>query len=165
MRHNQRLRYWVVLTAPATVPGIEAPVNAVELVAPEARRGVDIAAQAKYLGADFQVLRSVEVRGYGKVRFEEPPASPFRRGDVNADSAANLTDAVVLLNYLFLNGPVPACLKSADTNDNGAIDLTDSVYLVNYLFLEDPALPPPLESCGEDPTRDALSCERQQSCP
>ena len=61
------------------------------------------------------------------------------RGDANNDDQVNLTDAVFLLNYLFLESSPPECVAVADSNKNDSVDLTDAVYLLNYLFLNGPA--------------------------
>ncbi len=67
-----------------------------------------------------------------------PPPNAFRRGDVNADGATNLTDAVSILSHLFGGGLEPTCSKSADADDTGTVDVTDAVYLLNFLFAGGP---------------------------
>jgi hypothetical protein len=75
----------------------------------------------------------------------------FVRGDTNDDGAMDISDAVFLLNYLFLGGAVPACQPAADINNDHRTDLSDAIYLLNHLFLggNGPALPFP--ACGPDP--------------
>ena len=63
------------------------------------------------------------------------------RGDANTDGFRDLSDAVFILNWLFLNGPDPIDPKIADVNNNNIHEITDAVYLLNYLFLKGP--PPP----------------------
>jgi hypothetical protein len=82
----------------------------------------------------------------------------FLRGDVEPDGTRNITDAVTLLSYLFLDGEAPACADVADTNDDGGVTLTDAVYLLNYLFLGGPRLPAPFPEAGQDPTVDTVVC-------
>ncbi|MBI4605350.1 MAG: hypothetical protein HY721_25585 [Planctomycetes bacterium] len=85
----------------------------------------------------------------------------FRRGDVNGDEAADISDAVWVFGYLFLGGATPACLDAADINDDGAVDLSDGVFLLNHLFQGGPAppSPSPRDACpGRDPTPDGLVC-------
>lgn len=41
-------------------------------------------------------------------------------GDVNADEVINISDAVYLLNFLFLSGPPPACASPADEPAEGS---------------------------------------------
>ncbi len=89
----------------------------------------------------------------------------FRRGDLNADDAVNLSDGVSLLNYLFQQGDVPGCLKAADVDDNSAVNLTDAVFLLNHLFLQGPAPDDPFGECGTDPTsEDGVACESFPPC-
>ena len=94
----------------------------------------------------------------------------FVRGDVDSNSAVELTDGIALLNNLFLGGPAPLCMDAADTNDSGGDgpDLSDSITIFNWLFLGGPAPQPPSpqtpvyrrESCGIDPTEDGMDCRR-----
>lgn len=76
-----------------------------------------------------------------------PPSSRFLRGDANADGAANLTDAIVILEALFRGGTV-ACALAGDTNADAALGLTDAIYLLNFLFAGGRKLPPPSPACG-----------------
>jgi hypothetical protein len=55
-------------------------------------------------------------------------------GDVDGDGSIVLTDAVVVLNYLFQGGWRPR-LRLADANLSGTIDLGDAVRILEYLFL------------------------------
>ena len=89
-------------------------------------------------------------------------AASFRRGDVNADGATNLGDAVFLFNYLFLEGQTPTCEASADIDGSGAVTLTDPVFLLNFLFLSGETPPGPFTECGR---RSApLPCENFAPC-
>lgn len=88
----------------------------------------------------------------------------FRRGDADADGLTNVTDAVVVLTYLFIGGAAPGCLDACDANDTGTIDLTDGVYLLGFLFLGGPPPPEPFASCGPDPTGDTWSCRSFPPC-
>lgn len=82
----------------------------------------------------------------------------FVRGDANADGAHNLTDSVVTLDHLFFGGGGPSCADAADTNDDGTIDLSDPLHTLRFLFSAGEEPPPPLSTCGSDPTPDDLSC-------
>ena len=92
------------------------------------------------------------------------PPTEFKRGDPNADSKQNITDAVFILRYLFTGGDTPGCLKAADSDDTGNVDLTDAIYLLMYLFLGESEPPPPFPTCGPDPTIDELGCDAFVGC-
>ncbi len=92
-----------------------------------------------------------------------PSASPcgggaqFRRADATDDGNVNITDAIFVLNFLFLGGESPACPDAADVNDDGGINITDGILILNYLFLGGEAPPSPgPETCGPDPVEDQL---------
>jgi hypothetical protein len=64
--------------------------------------------------------------------------SLFIRGDANGDGVLNVSDAVHLINYLFISGPAPQPLAAGDANSDGLVNITDVVYLINYLFIDGP---------------------------
>lgn len=60
-------------------------------------------------------------------------------GDANGDGAIDLGDVVLVLNFLFKDGPPPFPVETGDANCDETIDLGDAVYLLNYLFKGGPA--------------------------
>ena len=99
------------------------------------------------------------------VWINEPPELEFSRGDVNADGNFDITDPVVLLNYLFNNGAEPVCLDAADGDDSGSHGLTDVFAILNALFgAPTTPLPAPYPGCGVDPTGDSLGCDSSPGC-
>ena len=78
----------------------------------------------------------------------------FLRGDANDDGLLSLIDALDTLQYIFNDGPEPACLDGADTNDDGLLSISDSVVLLTFLFVNGPVPPYPYPSPGLDPTDD-----------
>jgi hypothetical protein len=82
---------------------------------------------------------------------------PFIRGDSDANDALELTDAVVLLDYLFRRGPRPPSLDASDADDSGRLNVTDAVYLLLHLFRGGQPPPPPYPEPGQDPTPDNLA--------
>lgn len=59
----------------------------------------------------------------------------FDRGDVNNDNKINLSDLIILANYLFRGGPGPIPFRHlGDLNADGIVNLTDVQYMVNYYF-------------------------------
>jgi len=93
--------------------------------------------------------------------FEHPTLQPFfTRGDVNLDGLVDLTDAIALLEYLFLGEGMLLCEDGSDANDDGEVDLADPITVVQRI-LGGPLLPAPTDrSLGPDPTEDALNCSR-----
>ncbi|MBN1442444.1 MAG: hypothetical protein JXA90_07025 [Planctomycetes bacterium] len=61
-------------------------------------------------------------------------------GDADQNGRLDLTDAVVILNYLFRGGWRPR-LRPSDFDENGAMELTDAVRILEHLF-GGPATPP-----------------------
>ncbi len=95
------------------------------------------------------------------------PGTTFRRGDADNSGAANISDAVNILNFLFTAGGGPTCAEAADVNDDGTINITDPVGLLNFLFGggSGPA-DPGTETCGPDPADSPgdLGCEVYTTC-
>jgi hypothetical protein len=65
-----------------------------------------------------------------------------QNGDVNGDLAIDISDAVYLMNFLYLGGPEPAPLAcqpfeqvmNGDIDGSGSFEVTDPIRLLNYLF-------------------------------
>jgi len=56
-------------------------------------------------------------------------------GDVNGDWAVNVADAVYLVNYIFINGPVPPPPGwRANPNGDNEINVGDAVYIIDFVF-------------------------------
>jgi len=64
------------------------------------------------------------------------------RGDATHDGTIDVADVILLLNYLFIDGPAPEIFETGDANCDEVIDIADVVYLINYLFMGGP---PPCE--------------------
>ena len=71
-------------------------------------------------------------------------SGPIICGDVNRDGVVNISDAVALINYIFIPDPPIEIDCRADANGDGAINISDAVYIVNYVFVGGP---PPVEGC------------------
>jgi hypothetical protein len=92
--------------------------------------------------------------------------TPFVRGDVDRDGSLDLSDAVILLSYLFLGGADGyRCPVAMDVDDNEEIDLTDAINLLSYQFLGGAQPQPPFPGCGLDPTPGLFWCvEEPRAC-
>ena len=76
------------------------------------------------------------------------PELYFLRGDVNDDDTVNLSDAISVISYLFLDGGDPRLVEASDINADGALDLADAVYLLNFLYRGGPQPPTPFPQIG-----------------
>jgi uncharacterized protein (TIGR02145 family) len=56
-------------------------------------------------------------------------------GDANSDANVNVSDAVFIINYVFLGSAAPDPLCSGDANNDGAVNVSDAVFIINYVFV------------------------------
>jgi len=82
----------------------------------------------------------------------------FTRGDVNEDGQSDISDQIMVLNFLFLGGAQPSCMDSADANDDGTVNIADPSMALAALFLGGEPIPAPSVAPGADPTPDSLEC-------
>ena len=61
--------------------------------------------------------------------------SDYICGDVNSDLSVNVSDAVFIINYVFIGGAAPDPIFVGDTNCDGAVNVSDGVYIINYVFI------------------------------
>jgi hypothetical protein len=119
--------------------------------------------------ADFNLDGSPDVLAYASdaailfSRPQGPPPVPFLRGEASGDGDVDLTDAIIVLEWLFLEGGPLPCEDAADVGDDGEIDISDPILLLGSLFSAGQVPPPGPDACGPDPTTDALGCET--GCP
>jgi Dockerin type I domain len=57
-------------------------------------------------------------------------------GDANGDGVVNVSDAVWIINYVFVGGgpPLPR-LACGDANSDGMVNVSDAVWIINYVFV------------------------------
>ncbi|MBN1419566.1 MAG: dockerin type I repeat-containing protein [Planctomycetes bacterium] len=84
----------------------------------------------------------------------------FWRGDVNADEKQDIADPVMILQFLFRDGPLRPPIMRADINDDGRIDLADPITLLGCIFgtvaPRSPSWQVGVPTGGVDPTRDGI---------
>jgi hypothetical protein len=56
-------------------------------------------------------------------------------GDANDDGLVNVSDAVRIINYVFLGGPPPIPWNAGEVNCDGNVNISDAVWIVNYIFV------------------------------
>jgi hypothetical protein len=73
--------------------------------------------------------------------FETNVVITSRTGDCNGDCLINISDAVYIINYVFISeSPEPLPYWSGDVNCDDAVNISDAVYIINYVFIpESPA--------------------------
>ena len=96
------------------------------------------------------------------------PCEWFRRGDIDADGAWTVLDAIQVILSLTAGSRLE-CEDSADFDDDGTVQLADAVLLLGFIFAAGAAPPEPFSRCGSDPTTDGagnLGCAFQfgQGC-
>jgi hypothetical protein len=89
----------------------------------------------------------------------EPAGARFLRADCNGNGAVDISDAICILNWLFIGAGEPSCIAAANPNGDAAVDISDASHLLNYLFLGGPAPVAPFPECGPLPDAEPLSCE------
>jgi hypothetical protein len=90
---------------------------------------------------EVQFFTYIDNVGYGSEFFiaggEPAPTDFFVRGlctgSLNS-SDPQITDAILLLSFLFLGGAEPPCRAACDSNASGALELTDAIVVLSYLF-------------------------------
>jgi hypothetical protein len=60
---------------------------------------------------------------------------PYSCGDSNADGSVNVSDAVHIINYVFIGGNPPDPMESGDCNCDGSCNVSDAVWIINYVFI------------------------------
>ena len=76
------------------------------------------------------------------------PSSVFLRGDCNDDGILDISDAVCVLDWLFLGAESPNCVAGTNANGDEAVDLSDPVRLLNFLFAGGSPPEAPFPACG-----------------
>lgn len=59
-------------------------------------------------------------------------------GDANDDGEVNVSDAVRIIDYIFVGGEPPVLFYLADVNLDDIVNISDAVYLINYVFQNGP---------------------------
>ena len=62
----------------------------------------------------------------------------FLRGDCNKNGKINLSDVILLANYILKGGPAPIPLQSGDVNCDGKYTLVDVILLARYVLFGEP---------------------------
>jgi len=77
------------------------------------------------------------IENYDLCAVYEPPQCAGICGDANEDGGVNVSDAVWIINFVFVTGspepkPVLAC---GDANTDGGVNVSDAVWIINFVFV------------------------------
>jgi hypothetical protein len=133
---------------------VDADIEPLALNAPEALFG--------FTSGTGGASTTMEVDNLAVKRFGEPPGTPFKRGDANADGGVNIADASFVLNFLFLGGREPPCVVAADSNGDGNVNIADASFTLNFLFLGGREPPAPHPDCGR--VEGEVNCAEYPPC-
>lgn len=61
-------------------------------------------------------------------------ANYFICGDSDGSGFITISDAVLIISYIFSSGALPNPLQAADVDCSGMVTISDAVYLINYIF-------------------------------
>ena len=59
-------------------------------------------------------------------------------GDANRDQEVNVSDAVYIINYIFVGGPPPDPMDNANVNCDFTVNVSDAVWIINFVFVGGP---------------------------
>jgi hypothetical protein len=76
---------------------------------------------------DMQTARFLDFQN-GGIRF-------YTRGDANGDGIVNVSDAVAIINYVFVGGDPPDPIEAGDCNCDDVVNVSDAVWIINYVFV------------------------------
>ncbi len=61
-------------------------------------------------------------------------ACAFMCGDANKDQQCNVSDAVWIINYVFVGGDAPDPIEAGNVNCDADVNVSDAVWIINYVF-------------------------------
>lgn len=108
---------------------------------------------AEALGAQNATIDTFSIR---KIPAKKPKLS-FIRGDANSSGDVGISDAIAILQFLFLGG-IEICSEAADSNGSSDVSISDAVSLLYFLFLGGSRPPIPFPECGTLESANETGC-------
>ncbi len=159
---------WVTPTQGGTYYVFRIPLESGEAgpdASPDCAHLGDVAQRIEYEGEPMGGFSPLPITAYGVAQRVGGDGGMFKRGDANGDNDFNIADAIYILQNLFASGPAILCMDAGDSNDDGDVNIADAIYILQNLFASGPPIPlPGSETCGPDPTPDALDCAVYVHC-
>ncbi len=97
--------------------------------------------QFKLIGKQIgQTNLNLELQHFDQMPYSSPDipvdvTAGYICGDANADGGVNVSDAVHVINYVFIGGTPPNPMESGDCNCDGSCNVSDAVMIINYVFI------------------------------
>ena len=112
------------------------------------------------------LLVAEEQKTYADFLVSSPPpeGNTFVRGNCDGQSPAQVGTGIFLFNWLFLSGPIPACIAACDTDGDGANSINDGVFLLNYLFLNGNTPPGWVDGDGDGTAEETCEFAPETEC-
>jgi hypothetical protein len=85
---------------------------------------------------DMLFLKAAADNSYGRFYYHSDLKTIC--GDANYDGGINVSDAVYIVNYVFIGGDEPTDYQSADSNCDGTVNVSDAVQIINFIFVAGP---------------------------
>ncbi len=86
----------------------------------------------------FWCIQAISSANVWKAKKPVETTSVAAEGDITGDGVFDVSDLLLLGNYLFRGGPQPKPLQNANVNCDAAINVGDMLYLVNYIYRNGP---------------------------
>jgi len=85
---------------------------------------------------DMYFLKSTaEESNGGFFYYSDQKIDGYIPGDANNDKIVNVSDAVYIINFVFIGGAPPIPYESGNVNCDGSVNVSDAVYIINYVFV------------------------------
>jgi hypothetical protein len=103
----------------------------------------DLNITVEFTGADplnihslfLQCYDNLELQALTSVRLMGLDEQYYICGDANSDDVVNVSDAVYIINYVFVGGDPPDPMESGDANCDDVCNVSDAVWIINYVFV------------------------------
>jgi Dockerin type I domain len=98
--------------------------------------GIDVISCDNYIIGGYRFESNPSDFDLYLVRIGEQVTNQSECGDANNDQAVNISDAVWIINYVFVGGDPPQPnLACGDANGDGQVNVSDAVWIINYVFV------------------------------